>query len=463
MTTPAKPGEAVAAWQDVQAMASPLTRSQVRATVHRHAEDLAARFYAALLSDPQAGQLLDHAIVNQRLHASLVRWLTALFDERAPLDSLVAAQQTAGEVHARVGVPMAQVAHGARVLKRAIAHHLAHELAPSAPMAEAVQYVHELVDVALDTMNASTSAHATRMNRSVEACRLFFLTQNLKAERERQKTQLLEWAHQMLMRHYWDVNIAQPGPSGRSPLELWLQHKASVLFEHAPELAQMQVAIAHIEGQLLPTLSLARHRHDEARDIVNAIHQQVEGLRRMLDAMFDRVSELDDGRDGVTRLLNRRYFPAVVKREMALAQKSRGSFALLLLDIDRFQAVRQTLGLEAADLVLSQVADVLSDSVRAGDFVFRVGDDQFLVLLADASDATVQPIADGLRQRISQLVPRTPGGASTALTVSIGVASHDGHPDYLRLLERTEAALRQAKAAGRNRVVLAPPTQHEPN
>lgn len=463
MTIPAKPGEAVAAWQEIQAMASPLTRSQVRVAVHRHAESLAAHFYAAMMSDPQAGRLLDHAIVNQRLQASMVRWLTALFDERASLESLVAAQKTTGEVHARIGVPMAQVAHGARVLKRAMARHLASELAPSAPMAEAVQYVYELVDVALDTMNASTSANANRMTRSDEAYRLFFLTQNLKAERERQKTQLLEWAHQILVRNYWDVNIAQPGPSGRSPFELWLRHKASVLFEHAPELAPMQVAIAHIEGQLLPALNLARHQQDDARDIVSAIHQQMESLRQMLDAMFDRVSELDDGRDGVTRLLNRRYFPAVVKREMAMAQKSRGSFALLLLDIDRFQAVSQTLGLEASDLVLAQVAEVLSDSVRAGDFVFRVGDDQFLVLLADATDATVQPIADGLRQRMSQLVPRTPGGTSTALTVSIGVASHDGHPDYLRLLERAEAALRQAKAAGRNRVVLAPPTQHEPS
>lgn len=462
MKTPVKPAEAAAAWHDVQAMASALTRSQVRATVHRHAEDLAARFYAAMLSDPQAGELLDHAIVNQRLHASMVRWLIALFDERAPLDSLVAAQQTTGEVHARIGVPTAQVAHGARVLRRAIAGHLANELPPSASTAEAVQYVYELLDVALEAMNASTSAHAKRMMRSDEAYRLFFLTQNLKAERERQKTQLLEWAHQILVRNCWDVNIAQPGVGGRSPFELWLQHKASVLFENAPELAQMQVAIAHIENQLLPALNLARHRQDDARELVSAIHQQMEGLRLMLDTMFDRVSELDDGRDGVTRLLNRRYFPAVVKREMAMAQKSRGSFALMLLDIDRFQAVSQTLGLEASDLALAQVADVLSDSVRAGDFVFRVGDDQFLVLLADATDATVRPIADGLRQRISQLVPRTRGGASTALTVSIGVASHDGHPDYLRLLERAEAALRQAKAAGRNQVVLAPPTQHAP-
>lgn len=403
--------------------------------------------------------MLDHGIVNQRLHASLVRWLKDLFDEDASIDTLLNAQRLAGEMHARIGVPLPSVTNGARVLKRAIAQHLAAELPTGAGRADAVQFVYELVDLAVDSMNASAATHANRMARSDEAYRLFFLTQNLQAERERQKSHLMEWAHQILVRNCWGMGPHDtPGPTlpGQpSPFELWLKHKASVLFEHAPELPQIQAHIDDIERRLLPQLSAARDHDEDARAVVVAVNQHIDAIKQLLGAMFDQVTAQDDGRDGVTRLLNRRYFPSVVKREIAIAQDQQGCFALLMLELDHFTTVGQTLGMAAADLVLAHVADVLSDSVRAGDFVFRVGDHQFLLLLADAATDSVLPIAQGLRRRVAGLAPRLPGGATTALTMSIGVAVYDGHPDYQRLLARAEAALRQAQDEGHDQVVVA--------
>ena len=64
-------------------------------------------------------------------------------------------------------------------------------------------------------------------------------------------------------------------------------------------------------------------------------------------------------------------------------------------------------------------------------------------------------MADGLRSRVAELNLRTTGLAGTSVTVSIGVAVFDGHPDYQRLVDRAEQALRQAKLAGRNRSQLA--------
>lgn len=447
------------AWAKVLGMMPPAGRAEVRAVVHHHADSLAHHFYAAALTDPEASRMLDRGIVNQRLHASLVRWLKDLFDEDAAIDSLLNAQRLAGEMHARIGVPLQWVTNGSRVLKRAMAQHLASELPPAAGRAEAVQFVYELVDMAVDSMNASAATHATRMTRSDEGYRLFFLTQNLQAERERQKSHLMEWAHQILLRNYWGMEQGDsPGaalPGGPSPFELWLKHKASVLFEHSAELPQIQAHIDDIEHRLLPRLSAARARDEDARAVVAEINHQIDAIKQLLGAMFDQVTAQDDGRDGVTRLLNRRYFPSVVKREIAIAQDQQGSFALLMLELDRFTTVGQTLGAAAADLVLAQVADVLSDSVRAGDFVFRVGDHQFLLLLADAATDSVLPIAQGLRRRVAGLAPRLPGGATTALTASIGAAVYDGHPDYQRLLARAEAALRQAQDDGHDRVVVA--------
>ena len=127
---------------------------------------------------------------------------------------------------------------------------------------------------------------------------------------------------------------------------------------------------------------------------------------------------------------------------------------MLLVDVDGFQRIRETLGMQAADMILSQVADALLDSVRAGDFVFRVGDDRFLVLLVEAVSSSVLPVAEGLRERIAGLSLRTANRAVTSTTVSIGIAVFDGHPDYQRLLDRADAGLRQAKEAGLNRCVL---------
>jgi len=171
--------------------------------------------------------------------------------------------------------------------------------------------------------------------------------------------------------------------------------------------------------------------------------------------MFDRLIEAENGRDAVTRLFNRRYVPLVTRREIALAQQDGTGFAMLMLDLDRFGTLRDVLGLEGSDDALSQVADALTDSVRAGDFVFRVGDNRFLVLMVEAKRDAVLATAERLRDRVGTLKIRSPVQASATLTASVGVALFDGHPDYQRMLDRADEALRAAKDAGRNRCAIA--------
>jgi diguanylate cyclase len=153
-------------------------------------------------------------------------------------------------------------------------------------------------------------------------------------------------------------------------------------------------------------------------------------------------------------LLNRRYFASVAKREIALAQRQQSVFALLMVDIDHFDRLRDALGLDGADVVLASVAEGLLDSVRAGDFVFRVGDARFALLLVETSADALPRLAEGLRQQVEVMRLRTASRAAVSLTASIGGALFDGHPDYQRLLDRADAALRAAQAAGFNRCVL---------
>lgn len=444
------------AWREALDPFGPALRRQVALTVQSAAQQLSDRFYDQMLADVQAGRFLDHAVVNQRLHASMIRWLRGLFEPDTPLSQTLAMQQRTGEVHARIGVPMELVNSGARMLKREIVQHLAHSGLPRSQLADAIQYVYELVDLAIDTMNKAYVSNANRMARSDEAYRLFFLHQDMKAERDRQKAQLLEWAHQILVSGYWAMDDPQ-GPSvslGRPPFGLWLEHKASILFEGAPELQRIQACMAGIENDWLPQLARAREGHRDAREVVAQINRLIEEIKQVMGAMFDRYIEAEDGRDSVTRLLNRRYFPSVAKREIALAQRQHSAFALLLIEIDRFDRLRDDLGLDGGDAVLSGVADGLLDSVRAGDFVFRVGDARFLVLLVETSVDALSQVAEGLRQQVEGLRLRTPSRLSPSVTVSIGAALFDGHPDYQRLLDRADAALKAAQAAGPSRCVV---------
>ncbi len=456
---PPSPSDALTTWQAVADLADLPVRQRVGTLMDAQATALAALFYDRMLVHPQAGQLLDHTLVNQRLHASMTRWCRTLFCTDTPLAELLAIQQRTGEVHARIGVPMSLVSSGARLLKRAICQHLAQSDLPRQQLADAYAYVHERIDVAIDAMHTAFDANTHRLTRSDEAYRLFFLGQNMKAERELRRSELLEWAHQILVRDYWDEQAApahDPAQDfSRSQFGMWLHHKAGMLFEGAPEVERIQALTQHIEGALLPQLSQARGNPAAARSVVAALNQGIDEIKTLLGTVFDRFIEVEDGRDSVTRLLNRRYFPSVAKREIGLALRQHGSSALLMVDIDHFVTISQTLGQEAGDVVLAQVADVLADNVRAGDFVFRVGDDQFLRLLVEAGDSTALQVADGLRSRVAGLHLRTTGLTGTSVTVSIGVAVFDGHPDYQRLVDRAEQALRQAKQAGRNRCQLA--------
>lgn len=128
---------------------------------------------------------------------------------------------------------------------------------------------------------------------------------------------------------------------------------------------------------------------------------------------------------------------------------------MLLLDIDHFKRVNDQHGHDAGDRVLQSLASVLVNQMRASDFVFRYGGEEFLVVLGEVDVARAESIAEMLRQRVASADILLAANQSIKITVSIGVAAFDGHPDYQRLVERADKALYDAKHGGRNRCVLA--------
>jgi diguanylate cyclase (GGDEF)-like protein len=156
--------------------------------------------------------------------------------------------------------------------------------------------------------------------------------------------------------------------------------------------------------------------------------------------------------DGLTGLYNHRHFHERLALEVERSGRNGLPLALFMIDVDHFKRYNDDHGHPAGDEVLRQVARLLSDGRRVNDFCARYGGEEFAVVLVDTPKLTAFQVADKLRQRITE--HEFDGGGR--LTVSVGVAAFpDDASDAEALVRGADAALYRAKAAGRDRVVLA--------
>ncbi|MEV8633415.1 EAL domain-containing protein [Streptosporangium sp. NPDC051023] len=150
--------------------------------------------------------------------------------------------------------------------------------------------------------------------------------------------------------------------------------------------------------------------------------------------------------DGLTGLPNRKML--VISTEEALAEAREGDkIGLLLLDLDRFKEVNDTLGHPIGDRLLQIVAHRLTHSVRPGDVVARLGGDEFAVLLPSIRDtAAAREVASRLRVALTE--PVRLEGMTFDVDASVGIALHPDHaPDFEMLMQRSDVAMYLAKEA----------------
>ncbi len=162
--------------------------------------------------------------------------------------------------------------------------------------------------------------------------------------------------------------------------------------------------------------------------------------------------------DPLTGLLNRRRFDEELERELKrLAREPERRAALLVLDVDRFKLVNDSLGHRAGDDVLCAVAQTLRCRLRSTDVIARLGGDEFAALLLDLGEVDdARKIASELAVAIGSQSILT-GGDSTGVTVSIGVVvlDHTTREREIDTLVTADNAMYRAKRAGRNRISLA--------
>jgi len=155
--------------------------------------------------------------------------------------------------------------------------------------------------------------------------------------------------------------------------------------------------------------------------------------------------------DGLTGVANRALFRDRLDQALAIAARTRASFSVLVVDLDSFKAVNDSLGHDAGDELLSAVARRFEDALRPGDTIARFGGDEFGLLLDGAGEDQAVEVAQRLLSRLSE--PLEVAGRQLSLGASIGVALHprDGE-DADELVRRADVAMYAAKEAGRGRV-----------
>lgn len=161
-----------------------------------------------------------------------------------------------------------------------------------------------------------------------------------------------------------------------------------------------------------------------------------------------RALEVQANTDQLTGLHNRQLLAESLHRATDLHNRSGIPMSVLMLDLDHFKQINDSLGHEAGDRALRGVGEFLRDRMRGADMVFRLGGEEFLVLLTDtnATDATL--VAEELRSGIEQQ-PLLPGHP---LCASIGVATLRDGEDWADWVKRSDDLLYAAKSAGRNQV-----------
>lgn len=185
-------------------------------------------------------------------------------------------------------------------------------------------------------------------------------------------------------------------------------------------------------------------------DELSEFGRALEKLRETLLASFTRINDLAT-KDELTGVSNRRAFMEAAERMLDLSRRYGKPLCLLILDIDFFKRINDTLGHSAGDAVLRDFADVVVGAVRRTDVFARVGGEEFALCMPE----TKLPEAILVAEKIRHTLEAHSFPFDLRITASLGLAELQAEQDLKDLYETADKALYKAKGLGRNRVEVA--------
>jgi diguanylate cyclase (GGDEF)-like protein len=281
-------------------------------------------------------------------------------------------------------------------------------------------------------------------------------------------------------RNLLDVAASWGGTSPRqgpfSPDSCWALRKGrahvvqpgnfSLLCSHVdPSSAACHICVPMVaQGESLGVLSVTDAGLPESADSPRSV-QRMEELATSLaeqislafaNLMLRETLKYQAVRDPLTGLFNRRHMEEALQRELLRAARNGNLVAVLMADLDHFKQFNDAFGHEAGDLLLRDLGALLAAEIRGGDIACRYGGEEFLLILSDTDLPSACERAERLQQHVRDLQVSYRGETLRRITLSIGVAGFPLHgTSASQIVTAADRALYRAKAAGRDRVVVA--------
>ncbi len=187
------------------------------------------------------------------------------------------------------------------------------------------------------------------------------------------------------------------------------------------------------------------------------LSQLAQAFDDMASALQQREQRLQEQAisDSLTGLYNRRYLGEFLPRVLVRARRSAMPVAVILIDLDHFKRINDSLGHEAGDIVLAAIGDLLKGKVRGGDIACRYGGEEFALVLPATGGDAAERRAEDIRLAIAGLRLSHAEKRLGKITASFGIALFPDHAgDTDSILRVADVALYAAKGAGRNRVIV---------
>lgn len=254
---------------------------------------------------------------------------------------------------------------------------------------------------------------------------------------------------------------------------LTMTHVALILVRKGgnPRLAQLVAAAIHLAFGLTQGLAAAIALNigpdrDASRDMINLYNMVNFSLMPPLfiaigiSAIFLQATDLSRRLaamallDSLTGLDNRRGYLSATERLWARCRRKGGALTLLIIDLDHFKAINDRHGHAFGDRALQHFARILQDSVRAEDALGRIGGEEFAITLTEMNSEEAEAVANRVRAALRER-PLVHGRMEVSLRASFGIAQWREGDDIASLMRRADFALYEAKAAGRDAVVIA--------
>ncbi|MEA2698683.1 MAG: hypothetical protein QOI66_2954 [Myxococcales bacterium] len=178
-----------------------------------------------------------------------------------------------------------------------------------------------------------------------------------------------------------------------------------------------------------------------------------------LDEAFQRQLSESALRDGLTKAFNKRYFGERLESEVTYAQRHKSPLSLIFLDIDHFKTINDTHGHPGGDFILTELASLVSEALRAEDIFARYGGEEFAIICRETEVRESAALAERLRAVVEGHSFMFEG-KSVPVTISVGVAfmPDPGVQTGSDLVALADETMYRAKRGGRNRVCVRPPS-----